>query len=137
MNWYKGNNMIRNHDPSTIHAPLGHYAHAIEVPRDARLLFVSGQIGIKPDGTLAEGIEGQLGQIWENISAILANANMTLNNIIRVMTFIRQPEHFTVHPRIRGEFLGEHRAATTGVCIGALATPEILCEIEIVAASPH
>ena len=128
--------MIRNHDPNTIHAPLGHYTHAIEVPRDARLLFVSGQIGIKPDGTLAEGIEGQLRQIWENISAILANANMTLDNIIRVRTFVTRPEHFTVHPRIRSEFLGAHRAAATGVCIGALATPEILCEIEIEAASP-
>ena len=129
--------MIRNHDPSAIHSPLGRYTHAIEVPRDARLLIVSGQIGIKPDGTLVEGIEGQLRQIWENISAILASANMTLNNIVRVMTFVTRPEHFAVHPRIRGEFLGEHLAAATGVCVSALATPEILCEIEVIAASPR
>jgi len=129
--------MIQNHDPSTIHPPLGRYTHAIELAGDVRLLFISGQIGIKPDGKLAEGIEGQLRQIWENISAILISANMTLNNIVRVMTFVTRPEHFSIHTRVRGEFLGEHRATATGVCITALAAPEILCEIEVVAASPR
>ena len=111
--------MIHIHDPSTVHPPLGRYTHAIELAGDVRLLFISGQIGVKPDGKLADGTEGQLSQIWENISAILIGANMTLNDIVRVMTFITRPEHFSVHTRVRGEFLGKHRATATGVCISS------------------
>ena len=68
--------MVKNHDPADIHAPLGCYTHAIEVPGNMRLLTVSGEIGIRPDGSLAEGIEGQLRQTWANIAAILSAAGM-------------------------------------------------------------
>jgi 2-iminobutanoate/2-iminopropanoate deaminase len=129
--------MVRSHDPSTIHAPLGSYTHAIEVPPDARWLFVSGEIGMKPDGKLAEGIEDQLRQSWTNIAEILRNAALTLKDIVRVTTYVTRPEHLAIHPRIRTEVLGEHRAAATGLCVSALATPEILCEIEVVAAASN
>jgi 2-iminobutanoate/2-iminopropanoate deaminase len=129
--------MVRSHDPSTIHAPLGSYTHAIEVPPDARWLFVSGEIGMKPDGKLAEGIEDQLRQSWTNIAEILRNADLTLKDIVRVTTYVTRLEHLAIHPRIRTEVLGEHRAAATGLCVSALATPEILCEIEVVAAASN
>jgi 2-iminobutanoate/2-iminopropanoate deaminase len=129
--------MVRSHDPSTIHAPLGSYTHAIEVPPDARWLFVSGEIGMKPDGKLAEGIEDQLRQSWTNIAEILRNADLTLKDIVHVTTYVTRPEHLAIHPRIRTEVLGEHRAAATGLCVSALATPEILCEIEVVAAASN
>lgn len=127
--------MVRSHDPRTIHAPLGHYTHGVEVPPGTRLLFVSGEIGMRPDGTLAEGIEAQLRQAWQNIEAVLRDAKMTLGDITKVTTFVTRPEHLAVHPRVRNEVLGEHRAAATGLCVSALATPDILCEIEVVAAS--
>jgi enamine deaminase RidA (YjgF/YER057c/UK114 family) len=126
----------RSHDPDTVHPPLGRYTHAVEVPQGTRLLFISGEVGIRPDGTLAEGIEGQLRQTWKNIAAILGEANMRLGDIVKVTTYVTRPEDLAVHPRIRSEVLGEHRAAATGMCIHALATPEILCEIEVVAAAP-
>jgi 2-iminobutanoate/2-iminopropanoate deaminase len=90
---------------------------------------------MKPDGMLAEGIEGQLRQSWANIAEILRNADLTLKDIIRVTTYVTRPEHLAIHPRIRTEVLGEHRAAATGLFVSALATPEILCKIEVVAAA--
>ena len=125
-----------SHDPATVHAPLGDYAHAIEVPTSARLLFISGQIGMAPDGKLAHGIEAQLRQTWANVAAILCSAGLELTDIVDVTTYVTRPEYLAVHPRIRGEVLGRHRAAATGLCVSALATPEILCEIRVVAAQP-
>lgn len=98
-----------------------------------RVLTVSGQVGIRPDGSLAEGIEGQLRQTWANIVAILESGNMKLTDIVKITTIVVRVEDLKVHPRIRTEVLGAHRAAATGFCVTALATPEILCEIEVTA----
>ena len=125
---------MMSHDPPTVHAPLGAYAHAIEVPPNARLLLLSGQIGMEPDGKLAMGIEAQLRQTWANIAAILRGADLELTDIVDVTTYVTRPEFLAIHPRVRAEVLGEHRAAATGLCVSALATPEILCEIRVVAA---
>ncbi len=56
------------HDQRGIHPPLGAYTHAVEVPSNTRLVFLSGHIGMAPDGTLADGIENQLRQTWANIA---------------------------------------------------------------------
>lgn len=128
---------VRNHDPASIHAPLGSYTHAVEIGGGMRLLTVSGQIGIRPDGSLAEGIEGQLRQTWANIASILSAADMTLSDIIKITTIVVRTEDLKVHGRIRSEVLGQHRAAATGFCVTQLATPDILCEIEVMAAAPR
>ena len=126
--------MLKSYDPTEVHAPLGSYTHAVEVGPHTRLLTLSGQVGIRPDGTLPSEIEGQLRQTWANITAILRAAGMTLSDIIKITTIVVRPEHLLVHPRIRSEILGRHRAAATGFCVSALATSDILCEIEVTAA---
>ncbi len=127
--------MIKSHDPAAIHPPLGSYTHAVEIPGNMRVLTVSGQVGVKPDGSLAEGIEAQLRQAWSNIAAILNSAGMTLTDIVKITTLVVRQEDLKVHPRIRSEMLGSHRAAATGFCVSALATPDVLCEIEVMAAA--
>ncbi|HWK97411.1 MAG TPA: RidA family protein [Pseudolabrys sp.] len=127
----------KNHDPVGIHAPLGSYTHAVEIGGEMRLLTVSGQVGLRPDGSLAEDIEGQLRQTWANIAAILSAANMTLRDIVKITTIVVRTEDLKVHGRIRAEVLGEHRAAATGFCVTQLATSDMLCEIEVMAAAPR
>lgn len=127
--------MLRRHDPADVHPPLGAYTHAVEIGAGMRVLTFSGQVGIRPDGTLAEGIEAQLRQTWTNIAAILGAAGMRLQDIVKITTIVVRAEDLKVHPRIRSEVLGEHRAAATGFCVTALAMPEMLCEIEVVAAA--
>lgn len=127
--------MIKSHDPAAIHAPLGAYTHAVEISGNTRVLTVSGQIGIRPDGSLAEGIEAQLRQTWANIAVILDSAGMALTDIVKITTIVVRQEDLKVHPKIRSQVLGSHRAAATGFCVSALATPEVLCEIEVMAAA--
>lgn len=127
----------KNHDPADIHAPLGTYTHAVEISDGMRLLTVAGQVGVRLDGSLAEGIEGQLRQTWANIAAILSAADMTLSDIVKITTIVVRTEDLKVHGKIRSEVLGSHRAAATGFCVTQLATPDMLCEIEVTAAAPR
>lgn len=126
--------MIKRLNPPVIAAPLGAYAHGIEIPPDARVVHVSGQIGVEPDGAVAEGIEAQLECAWQNILAILAAADMGPSDIVKVTTYLTRPEDFKVHPRVRSKYLGDARPSATAVCVTALAAPEFLCEIEAIAA---
>jgi len=59
------------HTPGTVAAPFGPYSHAIEVPEGSRLLYISGEVGVLPDGTVPEGIEAEAEACWRNIIAIL------------------------------------------------------------------
>lgn len=126
--------MLKKLNPPSISAPLGAYTHGIEVPPGARVIHVSGQVGMRPDGRVAEGIEQQLACAWQNILAILAASDMAAGDIVKVTTFLTRPEDFKVHPRVRAQYLGDARPTATAVCVSALAAPEFLCEIEAVAA---
>ena len=126
--------MLNRHNPPQIGAPLGAYTHGVEIPPGARVIHVSGQVGMRPDGRVAEGIEAQLACAWQNILAVLAASSMAAGDIVKVTTFLTRAEDFKVHPRIRAQYLGDARPAATAVCVSALAAPEFLCEIEVVAA---
>jgi 2-iminobutanoate/2-iminopropanoate deaminase len=126
--------MLNRLNPPSIGAPLGAYTHGIEIAPGARVVHVSGQVGMRPDGRVAEGIEAQLACAWQNILAILAASNMAAADIVKVTTYLTRAEDFKVHPRIRAQYLGDARPAATAVCVSALAAPEFLCEIEAIAA---
>jgi enamine deaminase RidA (YjgF/YER057c/UK114 family) len=126
--------MLKKLNPASIGAPLGAYTHAIEIPQNARVIHISGQVGVRKDGSVAEGIEEQLACAWQNILAILADAGMGPGDIVKVTTYLTRTEDFKVHPRIRAQFLGDARPTATAVCVSALAAPEFLCEIEAIAA---
>ncbi|TAK88288.1 MAG: RidA family protein [Betaproteobacteria bacterium] len=126
--------MLKKLNPPSISAPLGAYTHGIEISPGARVVHLSGQVGVRADGSVAEGIEGQLECAWQNIFAILAAAGMGPADIVKVTTYLTRPEDFKVHPRIRAKYLGESRPGATAVCVSALAAPEFLCEVEVIAA---
>lgn len=125
---------MKIHNPDSITVPLGAYSHGIEVGPKARWLHISGQVGVLPDGSAAEGAEAQLECAWENIRAILASAGMAIEDIVKVTTYIVGAEDFAVHPRVRARHLGAHRATATAVQVSGLARPDLLIEIDVVAA---
>src|SRR5690606_31290319 len=129
-----GSPMNRLFNPKSIAAPLGAYSHGVEVPPNARWLHIAGQVGIKPDGTLAEGAEGQCEQIWRNIDAILKDAGMGIRDLVRINTFLVRPEDIPVARTVRAKYLDGHEPASTLLVISRLAGPELLMEIEAVAA---
>jgi len=126
--------MNKRYTPDTVAAPSSPYSHAVEVTAGARTLYVSGQIGIKPDGSAAEGIEAQVEQAWQNLVAILEDAGMGVEDIVHTTTFITKPEHVAATRPVRAKYLGDLKPASTLLVVAALARSELLFELEAVAA---
>lgn len=126
--------MNKTYAPKSIAAPVSAYSHAVEVPAGARTLHISGQIGVRPDGGTAEGVEAQVEQAWKNLVAILEDAGMGVEDIVRTTTFVTKPEHVAATRPIRAKYLGDLKPASTLLVVAALARPEYLFELEAVAA---
>jgi 2-iminobutanoate/2-iminopropanoate deaminase len=125
---------MKIHNPSTVAAPMGAYSHGIEVPPNARLLYIAGQVGIAPDGKMASDLESQADQCWRNIKAILAAAGMGIGDLVKVTHFLTRAENVAAYRKVLIGHLGEARPASTLLVISALARPEFLVEVEAVAA---
>lgn len=125
--------MVKFLNPDTVAAPIGRYTHAIETAPNARMLHISGQVGMSRDGKIAQGCTAQAEQIWRNIEAILAAAGMKLTDLVRVNTFLVNAADTPASRTVRQQFLGEHRPASTLLVISALAAPDYLIEIEATA----
>ncbi len=125
---------IISHAPGTVSAPMGGYSHGVEVPAGTRLLFVSGQIPERPDGTVPDGFEAQCEAAWRNVLAVLAAAGMGPANLVKVTTFLTHADQAEANSRIRRRMIGDARPALT-VMIARTLQPEWLLEIEAVAAA--
>ncbi len=123
----------RKINPSSIAAPVGAYSHAIAAPAAGRWLHLSGQVGIRPDGSLPDDFAGQAQAAWSNVRAILEDADMSIENLVKVTTFLVDRGDLPALNGVRAPFLGEHRPASTLLVVAALARPEWRIEIEAVA----
>lgn len=122
-------------NPPTMAPPLGAYSHGIAVEKGLRWIFVSGQLGIAPDGTLAEGAEAQADHAWSNVFRVLASGGMTAGDLVKVTTFVVDRDLIPAVRAARQKHLpGPDFPASTFVIVAGLARPEFLVEIEAVAA---
>ena len=125
--------MIQAHVPDTIYPPAGHYAHAVSVSADARLLFISGTLGLAKDGQAPDTFEAQCELMWSNILAILADAGMTKDNLVKVTCFLGDVSNRMANMSVRERVLGDHKVAVT--VIGATIVDSAwMLEMEAVAA---
>lgn len=129
----------RRHNPSSVWAvPEGFrsiYSHAVEVPAGARLLFISGQIGIAPDGTLAPDFDGQLARAMDNVEALVAVAAMSTDDIVRVNYYLtRAADLPALGAARRRRWAKPAPEAVTVIVVAALARPDLLVEVEAIAA---
>ena len=108
------------------------YSHAVEYG-SGRVVTISGQVGVAPDGTLATDFEGQCRQAMANVIAVLAAADMTVSNVVRLGFFLVQREHAAPLAALRREFFPDARPAVTNVIVAGLIRPDWLIEIEATA----
>lgn len=97
------------------------------------MVYVSGQIPVAPDGTLAEGFAEQCRQVWANVAAALAPHGMGLSDLVKVTTFLSDRAYRAENSAIRREVLGDHAPALT-VIITGIYDESWLLEIEAIAA---
>ena len=128
--------MNREIAPALIAPPAANYAHAVLSEGAERLLHVSGVVAIRPDGSIPDDVSDQAAVIWSNIAAILAEASMSMPDIVSITTYV-VVDFMACLPEVmaaRDQALGGHRAASTLVMVPALARPAWKMEIAIVAA---
>ena len=122
--------------PPSIRPPFAHYSHGVEVTAGARLLFSSGQLGLRPDDSLPEGAEAQATVCFSNLDAILAEAGMTRANVIRLNAFVTAREHMAGYMAARDVWVSEltKAPASTLVIVSGFTRPDFLVEVEMIAA---
>ena len=118
----------------TIYPATPDYVHAAEVSGFERLLFVSGTMGLDGNGAPGAGLPEQLELVWSNVRAILAAADMTVDDIVRVTSYLRDAGYAEANARARLEALGGRQVPTTAIVAGTLSD-EWLIEIEVIAAA--
>jgi 2-iminobutanoate/2-iminopropanoate deaminase len=112
----------------------GSYPQAVEVTAPTRWLYLSGQIPVAPDGSLAADFTGQCEQVWDNVETQLAAAGMTLDNLVKVTTFLSDRDRALENREVRVRRLAGRQPALT-VIITGLFDEAWLVEIEAVAAA--
>mgnify|MGYP001444084689 CR=1 FL=1 len=123
-------NQVRN--PRAVSGPDGMFSHGIEVPPGARWLFVTGQVGVDADGRIATDIEEQCALTWTNVLTILAEADMGVEDLVRVNAYLTDRAHIEPYRVARDALLKPPYPASTVVVVKELALPEFLVEIEAV-----
>ena len=109
---------------------VGPYADATSA---AGLVFVSGQAGIAPDGTLAPDIESQTRQTIANVAAILEAAGTGLSRVLRCGVYLTDIRNFERMNAVYRAAFGDVVPARTTVQVAALPLPGLLIEIDAVA----
>lgn len=128
--------MYKTYKPEGVSDPYGTYVHGIEPPANSRMVFLSGQIPVKPDGSVPEGMEAQATVCWQNIEGILKAAGLGIENLVRTTQYLIDPAMYPEANKVRAKFLGDHRTASVAITVPALIEPEWLIEIDAIAMAP-
>ena len=111
--------------------PIGPYSQAIAA--EGKLLFISGQIPLKADGSLAgSDINAQTHQCIKNIEAILIEAGLTFDNVVKTTVLMVDLGDFGTMNEIYNQYFGESKPARAAYQVVKLPK-EVLIEIEAVA----
>ena len=120
--------------PETIHPPIGAYAHAVEIPDSAKVMFIAGQVGIDVDGNVPADFAAQADLAWRNLMAILEFNGMRMKDVVKITHFLTDAADLPAYNEVRSKYLGEERPASTLLIVAGLARPDLLVEVEMVAA---
>lgn len=124
---------LKHFSPPEVSPPFGRYHQAVEASGAERLLFVSGQLGVRADGTVPDAIEAQAEQAFANIEACLAAGGFARQHVVRVTVFLTEPEYRQGYMNVRDAWVADPPPASTLIIVKALALPACKVEIEAVA----
>lgn len=126
-------------NPTTIYAPTWDFSQAIEVSGAPRLLFISGIMGFRPDGSISNSMAEQSDQAYRNLAEVLAAAGGTLADIVKVTVLVGEdyPAHRDAMREVRARYFTEEPfPASTLMRVEGFAGRDYKFEIEAIAALP-
>lgn len=122
------------HDP----VPFG-YSHTVSVPAGSELVLVAGQFGSDQTGAVvSSAFDEQVRQAFANVGTALAAHDLGLDQVVQLRTYVVEPDFDklgAIGGAVQGIW-GDVPPTQTVLGVASLATPEILVEVEAVAARP-
>lgn len=110
-------------------AAIGPYSQAIAV---GTMLFTSGQIPLRADGSLVEGDIGvQTRQVFDNLRAVIEAAGGTLAQVVKTTVFLKDMQDFVAMNEVYEVEFGGHRPARSAVQVARLPR-DVRLEIEAI-----
>jgi 2-iminobutanoate/2-iminopropanoate deaminase len=116
--------------PANSPAPVGPYNHAVRI---GDLLFCSGQIPLKSDGTLVAGdVRAQTEQVLENVKAILADQKLSFDSVVKTTVFLTNLGDFAAMNEVYARCFTANQPARSTIQVAALPRGANV-EIEVIA----
>ena len=121
------------------------YAPAIEVTGAGQMVFLSGATAsplyhqhphVKEEHVLPDDIEEQTRRAMENLKLVLDAKNLTWRNVAKVTKYLTDMREADAVNRAMNEYLGDHRPASTLICINNLSSPGARVELDMIAVGP-
>ena len=113
-------------------SPSGPYSPGIA---SGGFLFVAGQVGRAPDGTIGASIEEQTRFTLENVGSVLRAAGCDFKDVVKATVYITKAEFLQAYNPIYMEYFPEPRPARATV-VAALVDASFMIEIEVIAKLP-
>jgi enamine deaminase RidA (YjgF/YER057c/UK114 family) len=120
-------------NPRDVHAPVGPYSHTAVVPAGTELVFISGQVGMRADGSIPSAFADQVEVTFQNLRACLAALGLGIEAVVKLGAFVVPGQDFQALRAARERHFGTHRPTSTTVYVPQLASPVFLLEVEAVA----
>jgi len=127
--------MKKFRNPREVHQPLGSYSHQVEISGNERMLVLSGQVGMREDGTVPEDPIEQMEIAFENIFRNLRAANMDVKDIIKLTYYLVGEIDTTKRRELVVSKLQGHKPCSTLLFVSGLASPIYKVELEALASS--
>jgi enamine deaminase RidA (YjgF/YER057c/UK114 family) len=117
-------------NPQDVHQPVGSYSHQIEVRGNERLLVISGQVGMREDGTVPDDPLEQIDVAFENVLRNLRAADMDITDMIKITYYLVGESDAAKRRELILSKLQGHRPCSTLLFVAALANPVYKVEID-------
>jgi reactive intermediate/imine deaminase len=129
---------IKRTNPPTLSAPTG-YTHVVEVSGPVRTIYISGQIAFDASGALvgAGDMKAQAEQVFKNLEAALTAAGAKFSDVVKMNMYTTDISQIQAVRDVRTRYFGAVTPASTLVQVVHLARPELMLEVEVIAAVPE
>ena len=128
--------MLQRLNPASVSAPFSRYSHAVIAPEGYRGLYISGQVGADRDRKITAAFEAQAELAFQNLIACIRESGFDLQDLVKVTVLLTRASDVAAYRQLRDRMLGTVAPASTLMIVAGLAAPELLVEVEGVAARP-
>jgi reactive intermediate/imine deaminase len=126
---------IKRTNPPTLSKPTG-YTHVVETVGAVKTVYISGQIAFDGNGNVvgAGDMKAQAEQVFKNLETALRAAGATFADVVKMNSYTTDMSKIADVREVRARYFGANAPASTFVEVKGLVRPELMLEIEVIAA---